>query len=87
MQGTKQFNYKHLLEDRKTEFVQENIVCQIDTVTKYPFLPFVAYVQIYVLFWGDQTDPKSACGGPNSILRTGIHHPGEVQAKLKERED
>ena len=20
---------------------------------------------------GDQTDPKSACGGPNSILRTG----------------
>ena len=21
-------------------------------------------------FWGDQTDPKSACGGPNSILRT-----------------
>ena len=24
-------------------------------------------------FWGDQMDPKSACGGPNSILRTG--HP------------
>ena len=22
-------------------------------------------------FWGDQTDPKSACGGPTSILRTG----------------
>ena len=52
MQGTKQFNYKHLLEDHKTEFVQENIVCQIDTVTKYPFLSFVAYVQIYVLFGG-----------------------------------
>ena len=22
-------------------------------------------------FWGDQTDPKPACGGPNSIVRTG----------------
>ena len=47
MQRTKQFNYKHLLEDDKTEFVLENIVCQIDTVTKYPFLSFVAYVEIH----------------------------------------
>ena len=32
----------------------------------------VAYVEIfYVAFGGDQTDPKSACGGPSSILRTG----------------
>ena len=65
----------------------ENLVCQIDSVTKYPFLSFLAYVEIYALFGGAQTDPKSACGGPNSILRTGIHHPGDVQAKLKERED
>ena len=52
MQGTKQFNYKHLLEDHKTEFVQENIVCQSDTVTKYPFLSFVVYVKIYAFFGG-----------------------------------
>ena len=52
MKGTKQFNYKHLFEDDKTEFVLEK-VCQIDTATKYPFLS------------------KSACGGLNSILRTG----------------
>ena len=25
----------------------------------------------FTRFLGDQTDPKSACGGPNSILRTG----------------
>ena len=33
---------------------------------------YVAYVEIYALFWGDQRDPKYACGGPNSILRTGV---------------
>ena len=27
----------------------------------------------FTRFWGDQTDPKSACGGLNSILRTGLH--------------
>ena len=33
---------------------------------------YVAYVEIYALFGGDQTDPKYACGGQNSILRTGV---------------
>ena len=34
-------------------------------------MSLVAYVEIYALFRGEQTDPKRACGGPNSFLRTG----------------
>ena len=45
-------------------------MCQIDGVTTYPLLLFVAYVEIYALFGGDQTDRKSTCGGPNSISKT-----------------
>ena len=36
----------------------------------------------FMRFWGDQTDSKSACWGPNSILRTGHHghkyHHGKI---------
>ena len=38
------------MEDDKT--VLENIVCKIDTVAKYPFLLFVAYVKIFALIGG-----------------------------------
>ena len=48
-------------------------MCRSDTVNTHN-IPI--YVVCYICrnlraFWGDQTDPKSACGGPNSILRTG----------------
>ena len=62
MQGTKQFNYKHLLEDDKTEFVLGKLVCQIDTVTKYPFLSFVAYDDIYALFEGTKRTKNLRAG-------------------------
>ena len=70
-EGTRASSWPSNGGDNKTEFVMENLVCQIDSVTKYPLLSFVAYVKIYALFGGDQTDQKSACGGPNSIVRTG----------------
>ena len=63
MQGTKQFNYKHLLEDDKIKFVLENIVCQIDTVTKYQFLSFVAYISKFTRFLGGPNGPKICMQG------------------------
>ena len=41
-------------------------------------MSLVAYVEIYALFGGDQTDPKPACGGPNSFLRTGGRGPNSI---------
>ena len=35
-------------------------------------MSLVEFVEIYALFGGDQTDPKSATGGPPQDLRTGI---------------
>ena len=70
-EGTRASSWPSNGGGNKTEFVMENLVCQIDSVTKYPLLSFVAYVKIYALFGGDQTDQKSVCGGPNSIVRTG----------------
>ena len=32
-------------------------------------------------FWGDQTDPKFVCGGPNLTLRTG--GPSPIIGSLK----
>ena len=41
----------------------ENLVCQINSVTKYPFLSFVAYVEIYALFGGGANVPKICVRG------------------------
>ena len=34
-------------------------------------------------FWGDQMDPKSVCGGPSSILRTGLQGVTECYIVLQ----
>ena len=63
-----------------TRLVSGNIYASIQN-TKYALLLLVEFVEIYALFgrtkqtknlrWEDQTDQKSALGGPNQILRTG----------------
>ena len=47
-------------------------VVQPTTKVQYALLNLVEYVEIYMLFGGDQTDPKSATGGQPQDLRTGI---------------
>ena len=48
-----------MLEDDKTKFVLENLLCQIDAVTKHPFLSFVAYLKIY----GGTKRTQNLCAG------------------------
>ena len=49
-------------------------MCQIDTVnTQYTHLCHLLHMSKFTRFGGNQTDPKSAGGGPNSILKTVVH--------------
>ena len=85
MEGTKQFNNKHLLEDDKTEFVLEGLVCQIDTVTKYPFLSFVAYDDIYALFEGTKRTQNLRAGDQIQFWGLGCNCPedGKWSGKIR----
>ena len=49
-------------------------MCQSDTVNTHniPIYVVCCICRNLRAFWGDQTDPKSAAGGPPQDLRTGI---------------